>query len=216
MHIAFAHQKGGSGKTTSCINVAGYFALWGRRVLVVDLDSMGNATSGLEIDRNTLSDSRKTKNLKDAILETKSGVHVALHLSDGFDLKKGLEEVENYYDYILIDPPPSAVAEALALSDFAIVPLDGLFALEGLEGLAKTFQELDGAVKPGAVIFNKVRLFGNWSVGVDIEGFESVFPVPFSPKVHMSQVKGLPLSHLAPNSRVGRAYKKITQEVLRW
>jgi len=213
MHIAFAHQKGGSGKTTSCINVAGYLALSGKKVLVVDLDPQGYATSGLGIDKKLISNH---KNVKDAILETKSGVHVALHLSDGFDLKKGLEEVENYYDYILIDPPPSAVAEALALSDFAIVPLDGLFALEGLEGLAKTLQELDEAVKPGAVIFNKVRLFGNWSVGVNIEGFESVFPVPFSPKVHMSQVKGLPLSHLAPNSRVGRAYKKIAGEVLKW
>ncbi len=213
MKIAFTHQKGGSGKTTSCINVAGYLVLLGKKVLVVDLDPQGCATSGLGIDKSLVSGDDEARM---SICETRSGVHVALHLPDGFDLKKGLEEVENYYDYILIDPPPGAVAETLALSDFAIVPLDGLFALEGLEGLAKTLQELNGKVKPMMAIFNRVRLFGNWSVGVDIEGFASIFPVPFSSKVHMSQVKGLPLSHLAPNSRVGRAYKKITQEVLRW
>ena len=212
MKIAFAHHKGGSGKTTSCINVAGYLALFGKRVLVVDLDPQGCATSGMGIDNGLV---LSKKNLKDSILETKSGVHIVPHPLGIDDFERELNGVEGYYDYILIDPPPGVVAGAISLSDFAIIPLDGLFALEGLEGLAKSLKEIKRA-KPRMAILNKVKLFGNWAAGVELQGIEGVFAVPYSNKVHMSQVKGLPLSHFAPNSRVGRAYKKIAQEVLKW
>lgn len=53
--IAFTHHKGGTGKTTACINVAGWLAKLGNRALVVDLDPQGNATTGLGIDRETVS-----------------------------------------------------------------------------------------------------------------------------------------------------------------
>lgn len=52
--IAFAHHKGGTGKTTSCINIAGYLAKAGKKVLVADLDPQGNATAGLGVDKNSL------------------------------------------------------------------------------------------------------------------------------------------------------------------
>jgi len=56
MIITFAHYKGGTGKTTSCISVAGFLARYGKKVLVVDLDPQGNTTSGLGIDKSTVTD----------------------------------------------------------------------------------------------------------------------------------------------------------------
>lgn len=210
MYITFIHHKGGSGKTTSCINVAGHLALWGKRVLVLDLDSQGNATSGLGIDRSMVQN--KKKSIKETILETRSGVHIAQPLND-FDLNQELEDIWDHYDYILIDPPPGEMPE-MPLIDSAIVPLDGLFALESLDLLSKTIQEFEGKIKKRIAVFNKVKLMGNWSAGVKVEGFEKVFAIPYSNKVYASQVMGMPLSHLAPNSRASKAYEKLAHEVL--
>ena len=211
MKIAFVHHKGGSGKTTSCINVAGYLALWGKRVLVLDLDPQGNATSGLGIDKNLLSQD----GIRGSIVETKSGAHIAW-----FPYKpQTLDGVEEHYDYILIDPPPGdGIIPALKLVNFAIIPLDGLFALEGLSNLSKTLKNLNrngGEVEPRMALMNKVRLMGSWAAGVQMEGL-SGYTIPLSGKVHQSQVKGMPLSHFAPRSGVGRAYRRVALEIARW
>ena len=84
MIITFAHYKGGTGKTTSCLSIAGYLAKLGNRVLVVDLDPQGNATSGLGINKDVLVDSmyevmkNKKKKISDIILQTSvDNLHLA-------------------------------------------------------------------------------------------------------------------------------------------
>jgi chromosome partitioning protein len=164
MIITLAHYKGGTGKTTSCLSMAGWFAKKGKKVLVVDLDPQGNATSGLGIDKRTLTESiydvmrNKRRNIKDIILETGiKNLHLApsdqnldmINLkkykkkSDALYLKNTLKGLKNYYDYILIDTPPvhsHFIINGMAAADSVIVVLDpGIFALEGIEILKDSF-----------------------------------------------------------------------------
>ncbi len=156
--IAFVHHKGGTGKTTSCLNIAGWLAKMEKKVLVVDLDPQGNATAGLGIDRNSCETSvydvfLSQAGLRDIILETESGVYLApssvqlmtveMRLASQINntgiLKQSLEYIEGYFDYILIDVPPGSMlltANAIVASENIIIPLDsGIFAYETLEVL---------------------------------------------------------------------------------
>lgn len=164
MIIAFVHYKGGTGKTTSCLSIAGYLAKQGKKVLVVDLDPQGNATSGLGIDKRTLIDSmydimkNKKRKINNIILKTDiNNLHLApaeqnlemLDLksykkkADAFCLKNVLKSIKDYYDYILIDTPPvhsHFIINSMVAADSIIVVLDpGIFSLEGIEILKKSF-----------------------------------------------------------------------------
>jgi chromosome partitioning protein len=125
--IAFAHHKGGIGKTTSCLNVAGWLVKFGKKVLVIDFDPQGNATTGLGVDRHSIDSSIynvlfEHKDFNEIILETDSGVYLApasldllavepqlINQADKTAiLKKKLAEIQQYFDYILIDTPPGS------------------------------------------------------------------------------------------------------------
>ena len=163
--IAFVHHKGGTGKTTSCLNIAGWLAKMGQKVLVVDLDPQGNATAGLGIDRNSCDGSVYEvffgqMGIQDIILETESGVNLApssmelmtieMRLAGQINntsiLKESLDYVEGYFDYILIDVPPGSMllmANAIVASENIIIPLDsGIFAYEALEVLKTLVTDL--------------------------------------------------------------------------
>ena len=163
--IAFVPHKGGSGKTTSCLSIAGYLAKSQKRVLVVDFDPQGNATSGLGINNGSIHTSMHDvllgeRKLRDIILQTESGVHLAPSTLDlvgagpifyktrrrGEVLKEVLKDVERYYDYILIDAPPGVgqfMINAAVAADETIVTLDpGIFALEGVDSLNMLFDEV--------------------------------------------------------------------------
>jgi len=120
--IAFVYHKGGTGKTTSCLNIAGWLIKMNNKVLVVDLDPQGNATAGLGVDRRTLDNSIYDvffgqKNIEELILETDSGVQLApssldllaaeVHMAGWINntslLKINLDNLEKHFDYILID-----------------------------------------------------------------------------------------------------------------
>ena len=164
MIITIAHYKGGTGKTTSCLSLAGWFAKKGKKVLVVDLDPQGNATSGLGIDKRTLMESiydvmkNKRSKIKDIIIETSvDNLHLIpsdhnldkINLkkyktkSDALYLKNALKSIKDYYDYILIDTPPvhsHFIINGMAAADSVIIVLDpGIFALEGIEILKESF-----------------------------------------------------------------------------
>jgi len=168
-HIAFVHHKGGTGKTTSCINISGYLIKTGKKVLVVDIDAQGNATSGLGVDKNTLENSMYdvmigTTEMKDIILETNVGIHLAPATLDlvGAEaymygrqdratiLKRALGKVKRYYDYIMIDTPPGPGLfgiNGVVASDYVIITLDpGVFALEEVEGLYLIFDDIRESV----------------------------------------------------------------------
>lgn len=154
--IAFVHHKGGTGKTTSCLSVAGWLVKMKKKVLVVDLDPQGNATAGLGIDRNTIDSSIydvlfSQKNISEIILETNSGVLLApssldllaaeTHLAGKTNnntgiLRRSLNGIQSHFDYVLIDTPPGStllMMMGITASGNIIIPLDtGVFAYETL------------------------------------------------------------------------------------
>ena len=166
MIITFAHYKGGTGKTTSCLSIAGWLVRYGKKVLVIDLDPQGNATSGLGVDKKTLDKTMydvmkhptKSGLIKGIIVESSiKNLHLAPsnHQLDLINLKayknqsdakiiiKGIEKIKDYYDFILIDTPPvhsHFIINGLAAADKVFVVLDpGIFALEGLSTLKESF-----------------------------------------------------------------------------
>lgn len=169
--IAFAHHKGGTGKTTSCLNVAGYLQKDGKRVLVVDCDPQANATSGLGVDPERVEQSMydvfmsvfegfPDVRITDIIVPTTSGIYLAPATLDlvgvepylyGIDdrvgiLREMLTPVRDTYDFILIDTPPSMgqfVINGLVAADHTVVTLDaGTFALNGMEALSTIFNDI--------------------------------------------------------------------------
>ncbi len=157
--IAIVNQKGGVGKTTSCVNLAAALTALGVRVLVCDFDPQGNATSGFGLDKSrspsvydvVLGDAPMSK----AVISTKwgdvvpankalSGATVELISLDRreFRLKDAIEEVKGSYDVIFIDCPPSLellTLDGLCAADTLLVPVQcEYYALEGLSDLLYT------------------------------------------------------------------------------
>jgi len=251
MIITLAHYKGGTGKTTSCLSIAGYLAKLGKKVLVIDLDPQGNATSGLGIDKRTLISSmydimkNKKRKINNIILQTRiNNLHVApanqnleiLNLnayakkSDALHLRKILENVKNYYDYILIDTPPvhsHFIINGMVAADSVIVVLDpGIFALESVEIMKKSFGEffeklgldlnIDMALITKTPNFSLLRKNHAKEIKKDTEKLlkKRVFMIPYSSYIYGTHAKGLPISHYKPKSRVGKAYKKVVRDIL--
>ena len=164
--IAFSNQKGGVGKTTSCVNIAASLGKMGKRVLLVDLDPQGNATSGLGIGKKNVRHSVYEMVLgetpaRECIVITKfknlhvipstvelAGAEMDLHAPDsrGANALCVLDEVRENYDYILIDCPPSLgmlTVNALAYANGVIIPMQcEFFALEGLSQLMLTISRI--------------------------------------------------------------------------
>lgn len=252
--IAFVHHKGGTGKTTSCLNIAGWLVKMEKQVLVVDLDPQGNATTGLGVDRKTIDGSLYDvlfgqKDMEEIILETDSGVklvpssldllaaemHMAGQVNNTVILKENLGGVEKYFDYILIDVPPGStmlMINGIVAAENIIIPLDsGVFAYETMETLKTLLIDLSEEIgvetnimmvllrEYSGSIFDKgstreiknlLRVFLNAN---DIPSVK-IFTIPFSRKISKAQMEGVPISHYAPSSGVGRVYKTVAREIL--
>jgi len=179
--ISVINQKGGVGKTTTVINLAAGLATNGKKILVIDLDPQGNATTGLGLSNNEGSDEtiysvlNGSKKISEVIQKTKfenmdiitsnvdlSGLEVetagdnrrALILKD--QLSAYLNDSELSYSHILIDCPPSLsllTVIALVASNSIIVPLQTeFFALEGLTQLMKTIERVKNNLNPSLII----------------------------------------------------------------
>ena len=162
--FSFFNQKGGVGKTTSVVNISAVIAAFGKRVLLIDLDSQGNATSGLGIEKNEnestayqllVENSDPNDSIKKTEIENLSIVPSNAHLSGAemhlisrdqreFVLREQLKKISGNYDFILLDCPPSlglTSINALTSSDYIIIPLQcEYYALEGLGQLLNTYQ----------------------------------------------------------------------------
>jgi chromosome partitioning protein len=160
--IACVNQKGGVGKTTTVVNLATSLALSGRRILVVDLDPQGNATSGFGVDKSTVDRSMygvlvDGVPIRDATIPTEvaglmlapssielSGAEVELVSADRRDrrLTRALENAAGAYDWIIVDGPPSLgllTVNALTAADAVLIPIQcEYYALEGLTQLTAT------------------------------------------------------------------------------
>ncbi|MFH1615955.1 MAG: AAA family ATPase [Planctomycetota bacterium] len=253
--IAFVHNKGGTGKTTSCLNIAGWLAKMEKKVLVVDLDPQGNASVGLGIDRKSSQDNSiydvllGQKAMEEIILETDSNVYLApssLNMlavenylakqSNNMGiLKESLADIEEHFDYILIDTPPGStllMSNGVVASGNIIIPLDsGVFAYEALETLKTLIINLHNelGVETNVIMIvlreysssfmdkrttNSVKkLLKRFLIENNIPQVK-IFTIPFSRKVYWSQMKGMPISHYAPFSDVGRGYEELAKELL--
>jgi chromosome partitioning protein len=169
--VACANQKGGVGKTTTVVNLGSYLALAGERVLVVDLDPQGNATSGLGLNRAVIE-----RSVYDAVIDgvpieelivtgpvsgldvvpssiALAGAEVELAPMEGRErrLRRLIADVDGY-DYVLIDCPPSLgllTVNALTAADSVLVPLQcEFYALEGLTQLLATLALIRDHLNP--------------------------------------------------------------------
>jgi chromosome partitioning protein len=164
--IAFANQKGGVGKTTTCVNLAATLVAAGGRVLLIDLDPQGHATIGSGVDKNKIQvgvnevlqqaiDIRKalmSKTLAGYALLAANGDLTAAEVAllrkpkQEQNLKKALDLVRINFDWILIDCPPSLnmlTLNALVAADSVIIPMQcEYYALEGLTALLGTIEQI--------------------------------------------------------------------------
>jgi chromosome partitioning protein len=177
-----ANQKGGVGKTTTCVNLAAGLAKLGQRVLMVDLDPQGNATMGSGVDKRAL-----TLSVYDVLLESASiseaaafsekvgyhvlganrdlaGAEVELVALEHRDqrLRTALKEVSSDYDFVLIDCPPSLsmlTLNGLCSAHGVIVPMQcEYFALEGLTDLVNTIKQVHANLNKDLQIIGLLRV----------------------------------------------------------
>ena len=170
--IAVTNQKGGVGKTTSCVNLAAYLAHYGKKVLLIDIDPQGNACSsvGVEIEKGQksiyevlLGESAITEAVYPSVMKNLDVVPSTVDLSEAevdlvyMDnrekvLKDALKSIKDAYDYIFIDCPPSLgllTVNVLTATDSIIIPIQcEYFALVGLSQLMNTVRLVKMQLNP--------------------------------------------------------------------
>ena len=170
--LAVVNQKGGTAKTTTSVNLAAYIALSGRRVLLLDIDPQGSASSGTGIVKASVSKCMYDILINDVSIDevkqktsvngleivpatvklSGSEIELVNMMSREHRLKAAIDKVKNVYDYFIIDCPPSLgllTLNALAASDSIIVPIQcEFYALEGLSQLTRTIQLVQKHLNP--------------------------------------------------------------------
>jgi chromosome partitioning protein len=174
--VSFSNQKGGVGKTTSCVNIGAQIANKGKKVLIIDMDPQGNATSGLGIAKSkvkrTVYDVIIGKcGIEEAIIKTKfknlsvissnidlAGAELELHqLDENVNFTQiALDSIKESFDYIFIDCPPSLgllTVKALSVSDGVVIPMQcEFYSLEGMSQLLNTVKKIRQLYNPNLQI----------------------------------------------------------------
>ena len=209
--ISVANQKGGVGKTTTAVNLASCIAEQGKKVLIVDTDPQGNATTGLGIEKEKLSGTVydilvNGMTAKEVIAKTKyfdldiiasdislSGAEIELVgiSKREFQLKEALKEVRDEYDFIIIDCPPSlglVTINALTATDTVLIPIQcEFYALEGVMQLTNTINLVKKALNPDLDIEGVVMTMFDGRTNLSIQVVDEVKKY-FGKKVYRSVI----------------------------
>lgn len=246
--IAVTNQKGGVGKTTSAVNIAYYLARAGKRVLLVDLDPQGNATSGLGIDKSNLETTMgevllQTATLDKAIVPTEhvnlflapttshlANVEVELAKGDRkfTRLKLALQSVDEQYDIMVIDSPPSLsllTVNGLIAAKYVLLPVQAEFyALEGLGQLLETMKLVRKGMNPGLELLGvlptmmdtRTTLSNQVHAEIVKHFADKVFQTTIPRNIRLAEAPshGVPIGAYDRWSKGARAYKAIAKEVL--
>ena len=252
--IAFVNQKGGVGKTTSSINLAASLGLLGKKTLLVDLDPQGNSTTGVGINKGELAGSvyevlTDRADIKNIVVNTKfknlyllpasinlAGVDMELmemsRLNPEFipqkQLEKHMNTIKNYFDYIILDCPPSLgliTTNALAASNSVIIPVQcEFFALEGIMQLLNSIMIAQKKLNPSLDIEGVLltMLDNRTNLGLEVvEEIKSYFKekvydtiIPRLVRLSEAPSHGKPIHAYDKNSRGTEAYINLAKEVI--
>lgn len=246
--IAFANQKGGVGKTTTAINIGASLAAIDKRVLLIDLDPQGNAGTGLGFVRSAHPESvygviMGTALAADNILSTAvknlhimpssmalAGAEIDLLDADNreFRLRDALAPIADYYDYILLDCPPTLgylTINALTAADYVVVPMQcEFYSLEGVQQLMMTIRAVHDKLNPkldvlGFLLTMYDRRYGvTRAVDDDVRRAfgDQVFKTVVPRNVRMSEAPsfGKPALFYDFNCPGAQAYLRVATEII--
>jgi len=195
--IGICNQKGGTGKTTTAVNLSSFLGLAGKKTLLIDMDPQGNATSGVGFnsqEKNSIYDVIMDKaNLSESIYPTEwpnlhiipsdislTGGEVALvNIEDReLRLRDKIEAIKDDFSYIIIDAPPSLgllTVNALAASDSLIIPIQcEYYALEGVSKLVNTIELVRERLNPSLDIEGVLLTMGDFRTRLTLQVIEEV------------------------------------------
>lgn len=246
--IAIANQKGGVGKSTTTINLGSCLAEMGKNVLAIDIDPQGNTTSGLGVDKNEsentlyellLGEAEIQKCIMPNIQESLSLIPSNMDLAGaeieliGIDnkeyiLKDAVAKIQNDYDFIIMDCPPSLsmlTINAMTAADSIIVPIQcEYYALEGLSQLVHTIQLVQDRLNPKLEIEGVVFTMYDARTNLSLEVVENVKDnlrqniyktiIPRNVRLAEAPSHGMPINIYDAKSAGAESYRLLAEEVI--
>ncbi|SFS04667.1 ParA family protein [Anaeromicropila populeti] len=246
--IAVSNQKGGVGKTTTAINLSACLAEKGKKVLVVDVDPQGNTTSGFGVDKYNIEYTIYELmvgecTLEDCIvpnvIENLSLIPANVNLAGAeielidvdekeYILKKQIDKISKYYDFVIIDCPPSLnvlTVNAMTTANTVLVPIQcEYYALEGLSQLIHTInlvrERLNEELEIEGVVFTmydartnlSLQVVENVKANLEQNIYKSI--IPRNVRLAEAPSHGIPINIYEPKSAGAEAYRYLADEVI--